>query len=225
MDRNLSKQIAMPASNVDFVNKELSPKFRGGITTVITGFIIGVLNYLGVSMGLEETTSSILSIYVIGNILAYSADILFAKDTFPLKGTQKMTKISYSELGFRLKWLFRSFISSYFFRFFITIIIDTLIGITILKTLIDFFDSHDIQFWMRDSFLASFVAIFTFLLYNNSLRFDWAYADVHNPVIDMIVLMWCSLAIMIFALVYKKKNSNKEKEKEKDNEKLSVYEL
>lgn len=184
---------------------ELTPKMRGAITTMASGLLSGVFNSIGIRIGIPELVSAILSLYVIGNVLAYAFDILFAKNTFLGKdGKEKF--IPYTNYIFRLQWLMKSLLSPVFFRFLVTIIIDTIIAMSILFKILDIMDQNNIHFWMRDSIIAAIVAIFTFMLYNNVLRFDWAYNNKHDPVMDMLVLMWCSLVLMIFSLTYKAKN-------------------
>lgn len=203
---NMSKTGSPKILDAAILSPTISPaKLRGAITTFVTGSLAALFNYIGIQIGLKERTSAILSIYIIGNMIAYIADIVFAKDTFLSPNGSQVISVPYSDLGFRLKWLFKSFISSYFFRFCVTIIIDTLVGLVILMKTIDFLDDNEIHFWMRDTLLTGIIAVFTFILYNNVLRFDWAYSDVRNPLMDVIVLMWCSLALMIFSLTYNRK--------------------
>lgn len=179
----------------------LTPKIRGGITTVASGTLAGVFNVIGIRLGVPELVSAIVSLYIIGNLLAYMFDILFAKNTFIKNGVSR--EVDYSNYLFRFRWLLGSFFSPYFYRFFVTIIIDTIIAMSILIKLIDLMNKYDIHFWMRDTVTAALVALFTFILYNNVLRFDWAYNDNSDPLMDMLVLMWCSLVLMIFSLTYK----------------------
>lgn len=183
---------------------ELTPKMRGALTTVASGTLSGVFNSIAIRIGVPELTSAIVSLYIIGNVLAYAFDILFAKNTFVAKDG-KIKTISYTDYIFRLQWLLRSFFTPVFYRFFVTIIIDTIIAMSILIKVLDTMDRKNIHFWMRDSIIAALVAIFTFILYNNVLRFDWAYNNDTDPLMDMLVLMWCSLVLMIFSLTYKAK--------------------
>ncbi len=183
---------------------ELTPKMRGAITTVASGILSGIFNSIGIRIGISELVSAIISLYVIGNLLAYAFDILFAKNTF-LGKDGKETFIPYTDYIFRLRWLMGSFFSPVFYRFLVTIIIDTIIAMSILLKILDIMERKNIHFWMRDSIVAALVAIFTFLLYNNVLRFDWAYNDKPDLLMDMLVLMWCSLVLMIFSLTYKAK--------------------
>jgi len=108
-----------------------------------------------------------------------------------------------------------------FYKFLVTMVIDTLMGIAILSSILRVLYSSNIEFMFMETIIAGFVALGTFILYNNVLRFDWAYKEQVNPVIDILVLMWASLIILIFSLTYRgdKKNENKnENENENENE-------
>lgn len=191
-------------TNFDIHTIVNSEKFRGAITTIASGSVGGLLNIGGIELlGLSPQMSVFLSLYLIGNLVAYTLDILFAKQLFK-NASGKKTLISYFDFKFRLFWLLKSFFSVHFFRFIVTIIIDTLIGLSLMSMLLDFLDTKNIQFWMRDTIVAGTVAIFTFILYNNILRFDWAYIDDHNPLLNIIVLMWCTIVMLLFSFHYKK---------------------
>lgn len=178
------------------------PKVRGALTTVFSGSAAGLMNLLGVSFGLSAQTSTVLSFYIFGSILAYTVDILFAKKYFAPHGGGPLTIIPYKEIRQRFGWLIDSFATKYFFRFTITVLIDTLIGLTLLSALLKYMDKYDIHFRWRDTIVAGFVAIFTFVLYNNALRFDWAYAHGDDKLLNTMVLMWTTIIIMLFSLGY-----------------------
>lgn len=187
-----------------------SAKLRGAVTTLLSGSLAAIFNLIGIQIGVPEQINAVLTIYVLGSIIAYIADIIFAKDAFIVPNKNLSVTIPYSDYAFRIKWLFKSFLSSYFFRFIVTIIIDTLVGMVLLTKLIEFLDDKNVHFWMRDTILTVIIALCTFVLYNNVLRFDWAYNDERNLQVDMIVFMWCSLALMFYALTYQKKDQKKE---------------
>jgi len=197
--------LVLSPSNV-FTNEKL----RGALTSVLSGGVSGGMNVIGVTvLGLSAPVSALLMLYLFGSIFGYSVDILFAKSNFTIKQGYNGEKsfsgtVPYSDMKTRALWLLRSFTEKHFFRFVITVIIDVLIGIAILRALMDYAEENDFltDFKYRDMLLAGGVSIFTFFLYNNVLRFDWAYSDKESPLMDVVVLMWVALVLLIFAVTY-----------------------
>lgn len=181
-------------------------KLRGALTSVVSGGTSGLLNVLLVSVGVGSTLSAFTSLYVFGNILSYSIDILFAKSNFHIPGGYGGQKpfngpLPYSAFLTRVKWLFGSMISKHFYRYVITVIIDTLIGLSVLWSVIDVMNTNDFLsgFYYRDMLASIAVTVFTFFLYNNILRFDWAYSAKEDPLLNVIILMWAAIVILVFA--------------------------
>jgi len=162
------------------------------VVTIISGTVAWILNLLGMYVGLSEKQSSIIAFYIFGSLIAYVLDIVLVKDVF---GT---VNIPLSDLAYRFNWLLRSFITPVFLRFIMTILLDTIIGMSILTYVLQLLDRYNIHFGMRDTICSAMVAVFTFFLYNNTLRFAWAYNEEYNPLLDIVVLAWVTLALMIF---------------------------
>lgn len=173
-------------------------KFRGLITAILSGSIASGLNKLFLYLGFSNLFSAAIGLYLIGNILAYSFDILFAKKEFFVNNAYKT--IPYTNFSIRIIWLLKSFFSATFFKFVITVLIDILIGLTILKKLTKYLDKKNIHFKFRDIILSISIATFTFFLYVNILRFDWAYNENADPIFTLIVSMWLSIVMMIYVL-------------------------
>lgn len=194
-------------------------KLRGIATSIASGSTAGGLNFGLTAAGLSPTLSAFLALYLTGSVLGYVFDILFAKRDFnvpwgyhrlphdkkeddaivPYKGP-----VPYTDFALRGAWLLRSFVSKQFFRYIITVILDTLAGIIILTAAIQYMNAKEflVDFEFRDALVAGGISIFTFLLYNNILRFDWAYSDTNDPYLNVIILMWCVLVILIFAVTF-----------------------
>lgn len=182
-------------------------KFRGAVASAASGSVAGALNILGTSvMGLNPLLSAAVFLYGTGSVIGYTADILFAKRHFRLPGGSDEVVVPYADLGVRAKWLARSFLSKKFYRYLVTVLLDTLVGLAVLRALIDLADRkrwlQDKKKW-RDAGFAIFVALFTFFLYNNILRFDWAYRDSEEPIMNLVVLFWATMVLMIYAVTYK----------------------
>ena len=185
-------------------------KIRGIVTSIASGGISGGINFGLTAAGLSGTLSAFIGLYLIGSILGYTFDILFAKKFFKLpkgyEGIQGPYKgpVHYRDLYTRFMWLLSSFKGKQFFRYIITVIIDTLIGIVILRAVIEFMNRKKflMEFAYRDAIVAGLISVGTFILYNNVLRFDWAYSDVDDPIMNIMVLMWSTLILVIFAISF-----------------------
>lgn len=182
----------------------MSEKVRGGLTSIVSGTTAGLLTALGVNLGLSAPVSSAVFLYGVGNVLSYMLDILFAKRAF------NGAEVPYSAVGQRLVIFAESLFTVQFFRFVITAIIDCLVGIALLKASIKYMNEHDILtgFKHRDTVVSVAIATFTFVLYVNTLRFDWAYSQTKNLTTDLIVYMWVSIALLMFTLTYLMSDSN-----------------
>lgn len=188
----------MPSS----LNEFSEEKIRGALTSVASGMTSGLLNVMGVSVGLSPIASTVIFTYLVGSILGYVTDVLFAKRSFQLTADGPMTIVPYSQFAPRIAWMLRSFIGRQFYRYVITVLLDTLIGVAILSATVRFLDQRQMfkEFKYRDAVIAVIVSVFTFFLYVNILRFDWAYSDKDDPFLNIVVLMWSTLVLMIFAV-------------------------
>lgn len=178
-------------------------KLRGGLTTVITGILSGLLTFVGVKTGLSAPVSAAIFLYGVGSLVSYSMDILFAKTKFPNQ-TGKLVAVPYTAFSYRLQYLTRSFLGPQFMRFVITVILDTLIGIALLRAAIKYMDEHKIlmDFPWRNTITSLLIASITFIVYVNVLRFDWAYQETNNLTLNIIIFMWLTIVLLIFTITY-----------------------
>ena len=176
-------------------------KLRGAVSAVLGGTAASSLTIYGVlGLGLSAPVSVMLFTYAFGGVLGYSLDILLAKRDFA------EVAVPYTHLGARARWLLRSFGRRYFFRFIVTLIIETLTSLAMLGALVRAMDAHRLLLgWgrARDAVAAVAVAFVNFWLFGNVLRFDWAYRESEHPVLNVVVLMWMTLAMLVFAAAYK----------------------
>lgn len=171
------------------------------------------LNFGGMAIGLSPAVSTLLAIYILGNLLTYWFDILFAKRVFNIPyGYQGRTShyegpVPYTEIGTRLMWLLRSMGGPQFFRYVISVIIDTLTGLAVMKTTIELLDENEVLLEYRiyrDFGVSSIISLATFFLFINVLRFDWAYNDGRNSndhIMNIVVLAWLAMSMMMFAII------------------------
>lgn len=182
----------------------LTEQRRGILGYIFTALIVNILNIIiskNTKLSIQQTT--FLAIYVIGNILLYSLDILFAKAEFNIKSYKGIQDfygtVPYNDIATRFNWLLNSLYQKYFFRFMVTVILDTIIGLNILRYTIYKLDEYEILInWKHRNFVvASLVASITYFLYLGSLRFKWAYEYKDNMLMNILVPVWLSLAILI----------------------------
>lgn len=181
----------------------LSEKMRGAFMSLISGLLAGGLTFVGVKAGMSASTSSAMFLYGVGSILAYSMDILFAKANFPnLAG--KSVALPYTNLLPRVQYLARSFLGPQFLRFIVTMILDTLIGIALLRAAIKFMNEKQIlmDFKYRNTIASILIATITFVLFVNVLRFDWAYNETNNMTLNVIIYTWLTIVLLMFAITY-----------------------
>lgn len=172
-------------------------KMRGAVTSAVSGTTATALTILGVTvMGLSATTSATLFQFVLGSLLSYSLDILFAKARFG------GATVPYTALGRRFRWLAGSLVHRPFFRFGITLIIETITGVALLKAAIRTMNRRRFMpnWKLRDAAAAVVVSVAVFLLFGNILRFDWAYSEADQPVLNIVVLMWMALALLAYSI-------------------------
>jgi hypothetical protein len=168
-----------------------------------------ISNYLNILLSkytkLSVTQSTFLTVYVIGNIIIYSSDILFAKEKFHIENYKGILNyngiVPYSDLKTRGLWLLQSFYKKYFFRFLVTVVIDTIIGLTLLRYTLKKLDELNIlvKWKYRNFIVVAIVSAFTYFLYLSTLRFKWAYQYEESPIMNILVMIWVSLALLITA--------------------------
>ena len=173
----------------------------GKLTSIVSVIVANVLNiFLNVGLGLNIQQSTGLSIYVVGNLVGYILDLLFAKRKLYMKDENGKPKLI-KNFNDRVIFLLFSFYSKYFFKFLILCIIDTAIGLILLKYAILMLDKHKIlvDFKYRNLLLALIIPAITFGLYVNQLRFNWAYEFKENLILSIIMYMWLTI-ILLFTI-------------------------
>tara|TARA_B110000259_G_scaffold187884_2_gene243835 strand:- start:3067 stop:3714 length:648 start_codon:yes stop_codon:yes gene_type:complete len=173
-------------------------KNKGLLTSAISFSIANVLNvFLNTNLQMDIQKSTFLSLYLFGNIIAYSLDIVFAKEN--LYVNNKYGKVPLNHYKTRLNFLGKSFFSKYFARYIILGIIDSIIGLILLKFIINLMNRYELLLdWKyRDVLIAAFVISFTYQLFLNHLRFDWAYEYKENFILNILIYIWFTLIILI----------------------------
>lgn len=175
----------------------LSPeKLRGAISSLVSGSAASGAIILGTSvLGLSTPVSVVLFGYLLGSVFGYALDIVFAKRDFG------HAPVPYGAIGTRLTWLVKSFAHRYFFRFAVTVVIETLTTLAMLGAVVRAMNASGFlaDWTLRDSAVAIAVAFANFWLFGNVLRFDWAYREDENQVLNVVVLLWMTLSMLVFA--------------------------
>ena len=173
-----------------YINEEL---IRGAIASIITSIFLTLLNNFCVYfIPLNVDVLIFVNYFIISNVLSYSLDILLAKQYFDNK------KISYSNIRERFIYLTKSYFSISFVKFMVTVFIDLILKYSIFKKTVKILSENDIILPYRDSILLTVIPIFTFIMFINNLRFNWAYKNDSDYKTDLIVLTWFALSILIF---------------------------
>ena len=176
-------------------------KNMGKVTSITSVIIANLLNYiLNIGFGLNIQQSTGISLYFVGNILGYILDLLFAKKNLYLKDIYGKT-IKVKDFNDRIKFVLLSFIDKYFIKFIILCVIDTIIGLILLKYAIILLDQYEIlkNFKYRNLIVALLIPSITFFLYVNQLRFDWAYEYKENFLLNILMYMWLTI-VLLFAI-------------------------
>lgn len=176
-------------------------KNMGKVTSITSVIIANLLNYiLNIGFGLNIQHSTGISLYFVGNILGYILDLLFAKKNLYLKDIYGKT-IKVKDFNDRIKFILLSFIDKYFIKFIILCVIDTIIGLILLKYTIILLDQYKIlvNFKYRNLIVALLIPSITFFLYVNQLRFDWAYEYKENFLLNILMYMWLTI-VLLFAI-------------------------
>lgn len=166
---------------------------RGTAASFVSTTIANMINAIILKKTqIKEDYMKFINLFVIGNILSYSFDIIFAKQIF------NKEVIRYTDFRYRFTYLMNSYMSKKFVKFVLTVIIDVILIETIYNEVIKYLDKYKINFIYRDSIIAGTISLGTFLLFINSIRFNWAYADDDNLLIDIMMYIWFGLSILIY---------------------------
>jgi|UniRef100_A0A6C0CVP8 hypothetical protein len=161
---------------------------RASIATFSTELFKFVANYFLIKQQIFRQSLDIY-VYIISSFLHYTLDIFIAKDFKPSDS--------------KLQWYLNSFQKHNFSKYIVLSILHYLVSSNILNHIRLILDRQNIKHPYRDIILVLLINMFTFALYGYFLKFKWAYNDKNDPLLTMIVLNWCTLAIMIYTLPYR----------------------
>jgi hypothetical protein len=177
---------------------------RGAAMSTLAAGAGGAMAYVAEKhVGVNPVLSTFLFISVMSSVLGYAGDILFAKAAFSDFGSDAPPRaVPYSDVRYRVSWLVRSLRTKVVTRFMTLVAIDGMIVSTMQRALMDVFDRLDMKFRIRDVLLGMGVSAFTFAMYVNSLRFNWAYKTREDAVINALVMMWFTVCLMLWVVIH-----------------------
>jgi len=166
---------------------------RSGIASISATSVAHVVNgFTLYNYKVDNNVVTFISLFVIGNILSYSFDIMFAKKYF------NNVIIPYNRINDRLMYLIKSYVSHTFAKYVMTVIIDVILIYTLHKYIVNYCNKNKIDFKYRNSIIASILSTSTFVLFINQIRFNWAYNINSDINIDIIMYAWLGLSVLIF---------------------------
>ena len=184
----------------------VSEKMRGAVVSLISGTTASSLNFFCIYvLGISAPVSTAICMNLFGSILSYSLDILFAKKDFTVIGGGAPVPLSYGlrdpgHFRMRLKWWLKSFRKRFFFRFVVTVIIETLTVVALIRAAIRTMDDANFLMEhrkMRDAATSLVASGLVFIFFGNILRFDWAYREVEDKVMNIVVLAWLAMSVLV----------------------------
>jgi hypothetical protein len=155
---------------------------RASIATLITQCIRFIIMYSKI-----DRTTYLVSSTVFISAIHYVLDIFIAKEFDTNTFTHKVN------------WFISSFQNFIFTKYIVVICLHTLISSTLYTYLKKEFEKRmkkkhkifDLCIWFTVNILSNG-------LYLHFIKFEWAYQEVTDPLFSLIIVSWCSLALMLF---------------------------
>lgn len=147
-------------------------------------------------LDMDPLLANFIFIIVLGNVLGFMGDYVFAKTHFG------GVPVPYGAIATRVGHALRALLSKAFVRFGVVTVIDGLVLTSLLEAVITYLRGVRFpEFPGRNAAIGLALSGLSFMLYVNTLRFEWAYADVPGPpglILDVIMTMWLTMVILFF---------------------------
>lgn len=179
-------------------------KFLGTVVSIVVGLLsTGIL--IAAEAAGASVDESVLYASLIGNFLGYSGDILIAKQCFDAWDGEAYVPVRYDQWDVekRFVWYVKSLVSKSFLRFVLTVTIDIIVSLAIIDIVTQLLEDLGIKFGLRNTLVAGLVSVFTFHVFVNEIRFNYAYSRSDNFTHDLIVFAWASTLIVVYILLRK----------------------
>lgn len=181
-------------------------KFLGTVVSILVGLISTGILFLSQAAG-ATVEGAVVYASIFGNFVGYSGDVLVAKQCFDAwdadLGEYVPVKYDQWDVEKRFVWYVKSLASKSFLRFILTVLIDIIVSLAIIDLVTQLLDDLNINFGIRDTLIAGVVSVFTFQVFVNEIRFNYAYNRSDNFTHDLIVFAWASILIVIYILLRK----------------------
>lgn len=179
-------------------------KIIGTVVSILVGLVSTGILFLAQTTGASVETAVIYA-SLFGNFIGYSGDVLVAKQCFDDWNGEDYTLVKYDQWDVqkRFVWYVKSLISKSFVRFVLTVVIDIIVSLALIDLLTQLLDDLGIKFGIRDAVLSGLISMFTFQVFVNEIRFNYAYNRSDNFTQDLIVFAWASILIVIYILLRK----------------------
>jgi hypothetical protein len=196
----------------DYVSTE---KNLGIATSIVSGGLAYLFMYLLEVAGVEVGSASAIT-SAATNFIGYSLDVLLAKQCFAVFGTDGEKNVTLGTARARFLWYARSLVSFSFVRFCVTVVIDIIVTLFVLRYAQEALDDAGVltEWRWRDPLLAVAITFVNFHLFVNRLRFEWAYAAKPDPAMDVVMYSWFS-SLVVSHIIFKKISRQPQQQDEK----------
>lgn len=168
---------------------------RSIIVALGVSFLSQMMNYVAQSRGMDYQTATFLFAIGFNYLAGYALDLAISKD------------LPIDFVGSRSEYVMENIISTKFMKYLVTLVIDGYISVVLLDYSIMLADTYSeyipayfqsvIGKKERNILLSIIIAVVTFYLYSNALRFTWAYEDETDPTLDLLVISWLTTLLII----------------------------
>lgn len=164
----------------------------------IYGFIINVVTYM-ISFYFPRKENKLFYDLGLGIIFTYIVDILLIQKYFKNFDTHSLEQISYSNMIYRLKYLFQ-------YRIFLKYLIVVVISSILVSSLIRYtkrnmekyklFNNNLISSAYMDLIINIFFKFVVTAIFMNFIKFRWAYVDNNDIYLTAIIISLLNLSVL-----------------------------
>ena len=159
--------------------------------------VINILSY-SISFYFPKKENLLFYDLVLGIIFTYIVDILFVQKFFKNFDTRALEQISYSNISYRMKYLFQYRI---FLKYIIVVIISSILVSSLIRFTKNTMKKYDIDNKKLNSSYLDFLIniFFKFVItaiFLNFIKFRWAYVDNNDVYLTAIIVSLLNLSIL-----------------------------
>lgn len=166
----------------------------------IFSIVINILTY-SISLYFPKKENLLFYDLILGIIFTYIVDILFVQKFFKNFDTLALEKISYSNVIYRIKYLFQYRV---FLKYIIVVIISSILVSSIIRFIKNIMKKYDINKdelnkknnAYVDFFINVFIKFVVTAIFLNFIKFRWAYVDNNDVYLTAIIISLLNLSIL-----------------------------